>query len=148
MEIAEQIIKETRTLRYKFEDHEIEQMGKDLSEMVQYHSEVELEKKSVMKTFNEMLKAKMKIIHETAKKINDGHEDREVSCQIEFNTPVYGRKKIIRLDTGDYWDEPMEDDEFNLFNQSRDDVFRDRVKTAQGFLDTITEDYAPWSEEE
>ena len=80
MEITENAIKETRKLRYQFEDHEIEQMGKDLSEIVQSHAELEEEKRSVVKSYNESLKAKMNIIHETAKKINDGEEDREVFC--------------------------------------------------------------------
>lgn len=120
MEITENVIKETRKLRYQFEDHEIEQLGKDLSEMVQSHSELELEKKMVMKSFNEALKAKMKFIHETATKVNNGYEDRDVDCEVEMNNPVYGRKKITRLDTGDYWDEPMCDDEYDLFNQNSD----------------------------
>lgn len=120
MEITENVIKETRKLRYQFEDHEIEQLGKDLSEMVQSHSELEFEKKSVMKSFNEALKAKMKFIHETARKVNDGYEYRDVACEVEMNNPVYGRKKITRLDTGAYWDEQMEDDEYDLFNQNSD----------------------------
>lgn len=118
MQQTQEKITEVRELIYQFSDSELQQMGDELSKLVLDHVKVELEKKEVTKSYSDQLKAKMKLIKQLSYKIDNGAEVRDVSCQVFYNDPVYGRKKIVRMDTGDYWDEPMDDGEFDLFTQA------------------------------
>lgn len=106
-----------RMLRYDFTDDEIKEMGEDLSDQVMEFSRLDLEKKEQNKIWNKQLKEMMAEIKRTSKIIDDGWIEADTSCKVEFNTPRYGKKRIIRTDTQESWIEDMEEDEFNLFNQ-------------------------------
>lgn len=125
---------EIRDLEYNFTDTEIQQMGKDLSERVIDHVRLEIEKKEVTKSYSDQLKGKMKVIKQLSHKLNNGSEVRDVSCQVKYNDPVYGKKTLIRMDTLEEWVEEMDVEEFNLFNQN--------LPVGD------SEIYMPWTEEE
>lgn len=112
MEIVHEI-RETRELSYRFSELELKELGEQLSEQLSDYFAKEAEKKQVTKHYNSVLKNMMEEVKETTEKLNTGMETREVSCLVEHHSPVYGRMKITRMDTGDYWDEPMDLDLFN-----------------------------------
>lgn len=107
---------ETRELKCILSDEEINDRAKDMSQKNQERIDTEIEKKAVVKSFNQAIKNLQRIIDADARVINDGFEYREIECDIEMNTPVAGTKTITRNDTGKSWEEPMTDEEFNLFS--------------------------------
>jgi len=151
------MITETRIMTHEFSQEELEELGKYLSETVQAHSELEFEKKEATKSYNNELKKKMAVIKSTAKKINDGNEDRQVDCEVEMNTPIYGQKTITRLDTRQCWIEDMKPEEFDLFNQETamdglTKVLGEEIEAFKGTKASIsfhaTTNNEPWDEEE
>ena len=50
-------------------------------------------------------------------KVASGYEMREVTVMIDYHLPVRGKKTLTRTDTGEQWEEPMNNTDHNLFNQ-------------------------------
>lgn len=131
--IATKKITENRDLAYKFSDIDLQEMGEELADMILEYDNVEVEKKMIMKMYNDNLKSKMKQIKSLSQKIDDGFEIIEVSCEIIYNEPEQGQKMVIRQDTMESWTESMTHEEIQL---AMPDLF------------SYDNNVAPWDEEE
>lgn len=116
---TEQVAQEYRLLKYTYSDEEIKEMGESLSEDVIEFTKLELEKKEQNKIWNKELKERMSEIKRMSIIIDQGWVEAEVKCKVEYNNPVYGRKRITRMDTQEAWFEDMDESEFDLFTQDQ-----------------------------
>ena len=110
---------ESRLLPYELTDEEINALGREISEIVQEKTKLEIEKKEVTSSYSSKIKGLESKIKGRAKKVIEGKEDRQIECTVIYNEPKYGTKTVTRLDTFDTWEEPMNEDELtNLFFNS------------------------------
>ena len=110
------MIKKTLSLRHDFSENEINDIAHTLTDCLKSKGVIIVEKQQVNKRLNAEIKYWDKQIDDNSNLISEGFTHRDVACSVEFNKPVAGQKIITRLDTNDYWQEPMTMDEFDLFN--------------------------------
>ncbi len=103
--------KEVRTLDCLLEQEEISKKAEDMAHAVQEKNRIQLEKKEAVSGYKKDIEEQEKIIQTCSYAINNGKEQREVECKVELNNPSNGTKLITRLDTGEYWEEKMTDEE-------------------------------------
>ena len=89
--------KTEQSLRVKFTEKELLEIGKRLAEANRELEAAESEKKSITGT----LKAKCDSIAARISQLTNGYTYRQVPCEVRFDTPTKGMKQIIRLDTLD-----------------------------------------------
>jgi len=107
----------TMPLRHDFSDDELDEMRDNLVELIGEQTTQKLEKKEVVKSYNDKLKdieSRVKVI---AQHISDRYTDRDIACTVEYNSPERDVKTITRLDTNEQWMEPMTESDWNLFTQ-------------------------------
>ena len=130
---AQEIHTETRPLICKLTDQEIQELGQELSEMVIEFTKKELEKKEVAKSYNDVLSNMMAMIKKRSYLIDRGEEERDISCRIDWNHPVAGKKRVVRQDSYESWVEDMTPDEMNLFTQPEIDFTTAKNSTSWGY---------------
>jgi hypothetical protein len=109
------MITKNLSLRHDFDESEINEIARLLTDCIGHQTKVEIEKSSANKKFNAEIKYWQKQIQDKATLIEDGFEYRDCSCEVLFNNRIAGQKTIKRLDTGESWVEQMTIDEFDLF---------------------------------
>lgn len=101
--------------------------------MVIEFTKKELEKKEVAKSYNDVLSNMMAMIKKRSYLIDRGEEERDISCRIDWNHPVAGKKRVVRQDSYESWVEDMKPDEMNLFTQPEIDFTTAKNSTSWGY---------------
>ena len=114
--MKEKLTKPTKfNCRYKFNDAELLQIGKELAEHNSELSALEQDKKRVVADFGAKITGKEATVSIAVNKIQSGYEWRDLPCTIHYNTPKTGKRRIIRDDTGAQVDErDMTPDELQM----------------------------------
>lgn len=88
-------------LRYTFTAEEKQVLSDKLALACQEKYTAEEEKKSAMAGFKKRIDEEAANMNHFSRLVNNGWEMRPIECRIEYNTPVHGTKRIIRIDTGE-----------------------------------------------
>lgn len=91
----------TELLRYPFSQEEIAKLSRDLALACQTKVTAEEEKKAAMAGFKDRIDRASADLALLSRHINNGWEMRDMVCDIQYNTPVMGTKRIARQDTGE-----------------------------------------------
>lgn len=94
-------MKTTRILNCKFTTEELKEIGINLALENQYKERLEAAKKQSQSQFKSEIDAADAKIKSLAQKLARGSEDREIDCDVLYNTPEEGKKTIKREDTGE-----------------------------------------------
>lgn len=106
----------TRYLPYQFSTEELEDMSTTVFNNISSVQDLKIEKKETTKQFSDKIKVLEKQNVEFGHLIQQGFEEREIACNVQFNFPIDGKKTITRLDDHSQWVEDMEAEEYNLEN--------------------------------
>lgn len=112
-----QFVKEKRTLRYDFTADEVYELAMLNAQDIAKLESVEKEKSQQTAHYGAIIKEIKARLNKNSILITNGFENRDVDCEIYYNSPEPGKKTIIRLDTNKATVERMEYYEFNLFTQ-------------------------------
>ncbi len=97
--IKQQDIRRTkRSLKCKFTDAEILQLGRDLAEHTEKYGQIEAEKKQMTKQFDATLAEAEAAQRSASGKIQSGYEYRSVDCTETLGEPDDNKKTVRRLD--------------------------------------------------
>jgi hypothetical protein len=88
-------------LRYTFSAEEKQILSDKLALACQQKYTAEEEKKSAMAGFKKRIDEEGANMAHFSRLVNNGWEMRPTECRIEYNSPVAGTKRIIRVDTGE-----------------------------------------------
>ncbi len=135
-----------KTLQHKFTDEEQRGLARDLAVKTQELRSLEDSKASAVASYGSQIKFAKETIGLLSDKVASGFEMREIECTVEFHTPEQNKKRITRTDTLESWVEPMQDYDFDLFNQFEDKANGDDEVSA-GAEDLNFEEEAPKSPE-
>jgi hypothetical protein len=113
---------EKRWLRYDFTAPEIHDLSMDLANKTQQFQTVSDEKKSVSSQFKSRLDSIQSDLNSLSNKVASGYEIREVECEVKYHRPEQGKKTIIRKDNNQKIVEKMTSEEWNLFNQEKEEA--------------------------
>lgn len=91
----------TEYLRCEFTDAEIAEAAKELARANSRKASIEQQKKDVDAQLKSEIVAQETIIGRLAAQINTGSEYRNIECRLELDTPEPGKKRVVRLDTGE-----------------------------------------------
>lgn len=94
-------MKTTKILNCTFSTEELKEIGVRLALENQRKERLEDEKKQSQSQFKSEIDAADASIKSLAQKLARGSEDREVECDILYNTPEEGKKTTKRSDTGE-----------------------------------------------
>lgn len=94
-------MKTTKILNCTFTTEELKEIGVKLALENQRKERLEDEKKQSQSQFKSEIDAADAKIKSLAQKLARGSEDREIECDILFNTPEEGKKTVKRGDTGE-----------------------------------------------
>lgn len=94
-------MKTTRILNCPFTTEELKEIGVKLALENQRKERLEDEKKQSQSQFKSEIDAADAKIKSLAQKLARGSEDREIECDILFNTPEESKKTVKRGDTGE-----------------------------------------------
>ena len=118
MDNQEELKIEKKSLRHDFSAEEILDLSRELAHKNDEFNSVDSERKATASSYGAKLKTLGHEMDELATKVNDGHEFRDIECDVLFHTPTAGRKTFRRRDNGVHLpSEPMEAYENDLFNQ-------------------------------
>lgn len=95
------MIQPTEYLRYDFTDTEIAEAARDLATANRKRSSLEQRKKEVDAAIKAEIEEQNSIIGRLSQLIGTGFEYRDIEVRIELDTPEPGKKRIVRLDTGE-----------------------------------------------
>jgi len=130
-------MKITKILNCVFTTEELKEIGVKLALENQRKERLEDQKKQSQSQFKSEIDAADAKIKSLAQKLARGSEDREIECDVLFNTPEEGKKTIKRSDTGEVVStQPMTESELNdLFvnglgarKDENEFVFRDKTR--------------------
>ena len=130
-------MKITKILNCVFTTEELKEIGVKLALENQRKERLEDQKKQSQSQFKSEIDAADARIKSLSQKLARGSEDRDIECDVLFNTPKEGQKTIIRSDTGETVQTiPMTESELNdlfinnLGAQKDNDefVFRDKSR--------------------
>lgn len=130
-------MKVTKMLNCKFTTEELKDIGIKLALANQRLERLEDDKKQSQSQFKSDIDAANAEIKSLAQKLARGSEDRNVDCDVLYNTPNEGKKTIRRNDTGEIVQiQIMTNDELNdLFinnlgaqKENSEFVFRDKTR--------------------
>lgn len=91
----------TLDLWHQFTPEELEAKGQELAHANLRYDEVEGLKKAASDSFKEQLEALVSQIWLLSGQVRNRGLNRPVECVAQFHTPAVGRKRIVRLDTGE-----------------------------------------------
>ena len=104
------IVKETRTLRYKFPAEELADISVQLVDKLNQTSTIKAQADESKAEFNSQLKANQAQIERLTQLHSSGFEERATECETSFHTPEQGMKRTVRMDTLEEIDvKPMTD---------------------------------------
>lgn len=92
---------EKRYLKYTFTPEEITEKSKLLAHECRLLAEAEDEKKEVASQIKARIDTHSATISRLASDVNNGYEYRNVDVRLVQNTPVQGKKTIVRADSGE-----------------------------------------------
>lgn len=130
-------MKTTRILTCIFSAEEMKKLGIELAVANQHKESLEDSKKQAMSQYKAEIDAADATIKSLSQKLARGSEERKVECDVLFNTPEEGKKKIVRSDTGEEIDvllmteNEMQDLFINNLGAQKDAaefVFRDKSR--------------------
>ena len=130
-------MKITKILNCVFTTEELKEIGVQLALENQRKERLEDQKKQSQSQFKSEIDAADAKIKSLAQKLARGSEDREIECDVLFNTPEEGKKTVRRGDTGEVvCTQPMTESEMNdLFvnglgahKDTNEFVFRDKTR--------------------
>jgi hypothetical protein len=98
-------MKTKRFLPVELSDEVLASRADDLAKEVMKLREVEAEKASANRVFNQTIKAHDMIIDALARTVETGTEDQEVLCEWVWHSPKRGMKQLVRLDTSEVVEE-------------------------------------------
>lgn len=98
-------IKVEKYLKYTFTPAEMEEMSKALARTVQDAVALEGRKTMAVAAFKADIEEKTGKVKSLARMVNDGHEYRNIECEVKLHTPQKGYKTITRKDTGEVVEE-------------------------------------------
>lgn len=107
---------EKRFLTYHFTNEEKQNLGEDLADMNQSKKRLTNELKSLTNAKKAEISKVEERMEELSDKIRTGEEGREIECNVIFHFPKEDMKIITRKDTGEQWVEPMNENDYDLFN--------------------------------
>lgn len=90
-----------KSLKCKFTDAEVLQLGRDLAEKTEQYGQLEADKKQVTKDFDAKLAEVDAQIRSASGKVQCGYEYRSIDCTETFGEPDAAKKTVRRLDSGD-----------------------------------------------
>ena len=90
---------EKRHLMCRLSEHELEEQGKALTDLLQEKAELEISKSASARHYSDAIKAVDVKIEKQIPIVRDREIEREVECRIEYHLPEMGKKRITRLDT-------------------------------------------------
>ena len=108
--------KTTRTLTHKFSDDETKELTDNLTSQMMDVVALQAEKKETAAEFKRKIDRLQEQNNRLAKWLHDGEREQQVACEVKMNTPKPGIKTIVRTDTYESWEEPMEQDEQRIDN--------------------------------
>lgn len=88
-------------LRYDFTDAEKLVNAGNLGRQVQELRSLERRKAEVTADLSSQVKHKSGVVDEITTLVTNGYIYRDVDCEVHMDTPGYGMKTVIRLDTGE-----------------------------------------------
>lgn len=88
-------------LRVDYKPEELAEMSQDLARATQARGSLEQQKKQVDAQLKAQIEEQNTAIGRLASSIVNGCEWRNVECRVELDTPDKGRKRIVRIDTGE-----------------------------------------------
>lgn len=93
--------KSTEYLKYEYTDLEIADAARDLARANRTRASLEQRKKEVDSAIKAEIECENSIIARLSNLIATGSEYRDIEVRIELDTPETGKKRIVRLDTGE-----------------------------------------------
>ncbi len=91
----------TEYLKYHYTDQEIAEAARELANANRKRSSLEQRKKEVDSAIKAEIECENSIIGRLSNLIGTGFEYRDIPVTIELDTPEVGKKRIVRLDTGE-----------------------------------------------
>ena len=107
----------TKQFQYDFSEAEAHKLAVELADGIKKLKAINAEKKEVVKKYTRDAEEVKQECDELSVKVSDGYEMRDISCWVEYNKPSTGKKEITRIDTGEIIEEPMNEEDWTLFNQ-------------------------------
>lgn len=93
--------KHTEHLKCEFTDAEIADFARQLARANQSRGSIEQQKKEVDSQLKAEIECQNSIINRLSGLVATGSEYRAVECTVQLDTPENGRKRIVRIDTGE-----------------------------------------------
>ncbi len=91
----------TEYLKYQYTDAEIADAARDLASANRKRASLEQRKKEVDSAIKAEIEAENSVIARLSSLIGTGYEYRDIEVRIELDTPEPGKKRVVRLDTGE-----------------------------------------------
>ncbi len=88
-------------LKYTFSDPEQSENAKQLARKTQQLVELDLKKKQLMADIKAEAEEGASAVARLARWVNDGYDFRMIDCEVQYDRPKRGQKRIVRLDTGE-----------------------------------------------
>lgn len=88
-------------LKYTFSDPEQSENAKQLARKTQQLVELDLKKKQLMADIKAEAEEGASAVVRLARWVNDGYDFRMIDCEVQYDRPKRGQKRIVRLDTGE-----------------------------------------------
>lgn len=90
-----------RSLPVKFTEDQVRQFSDDLAEQYAKRNALESEKKQVASDYKARIESADAILSQLARYVTQKQEFQQVECRIILDTPDFGKKTVVRCDTGD-----------------------------------------------
>lgn len=91
----------TLELKYDFTDSEIAVIAKELANANTQCGSIEQRKREIDTQLKADIEAQKSIVARLSGLIGKGFEYRQIKCRVELDTPELGKKRVVRLDTGE-----------------------------------------------
>lgn len=108
----------TKQFQYDFTEAEAHDLALKLADGIKNLKAITAEKKEVVKKYTRDQEKVKVVCDELSIKVSDGFEMRDISCWVEYNKPSRGEKQITRIDMAEVFTEPMNEEDWTLFNQA------------------------------
>lgn len=101
MQAATRTVRVERHLKYTFNQDERNELASDLANAYYDRTELESQLASIKADFKGKIGSIEAQIEKQTRRIRDGYEMREIECEVQFHTPEEGKKRVVRIDTGE-----------------------------------------------
>ena len=107
----EKVRKKSYEIPCKLTDKEKKDMGHEVASLQQFMEQLKLNKKAAMADYDNKIKTAEARMSEVSQQIVSGIVLRTIECEVVYNKPKVNYKTITRTDTGEHWEEVMEESE-------------------------------------